>query len=243
MRTTKLQTMLLIVRLFLNVLNIALKTIYAAIFAENPRKKIDCFVQIWAKKIMKIMRADYKVFGSDNVKFKPGEVYIIMSNHCSHFDIPIIYLAFPNATVRMFAKKELFKIPLWGLGMKKAEFLMIDRGNREQAAEALKQARDKLKSGLIVWVAPEGTRSRTGKLQEFKKGGFILSLQMKATIIPIGIRGSGNILPPGTWDFSVGEQIEVHIGKPIATTDYSIRSIRELMRCVEESIRKEAGQG
>ena len=93
-----------------------------------------------------------------------------------------------------------------------------------------------MKSGIMVWIAPEGTRSRTGKMQPFKKGGFMLAFQTNAIIIPIGIRGSFNILPPKTWQFNIKEHAEVHIGTPIDVSHYKIKERAKLMEDVMHSI-------
>jgi 1-acyl-sn-glycerol-3-phosphate acyltransferase len=95
-----------------------------------------------------------------------------------------------KANLRMIAKKELFRIPLWGRGLKTAEFISIDRSDHEKSMESMEAAKEKMKSGIMIYVAPEGTRSRDGKLGEFKKGGFLLAIQTESIIIPIGLRGT-----------------------------------------------------
>jgi 1-acyl-sn-glycerol-3-phosphate acyltransferase len=170
-----------------------------------------------------------------NVRIEPGKRYIIMSNHSSLYDIPIIIKTMPGS-IRMLTKKELFKVPLWGKGMKAGEFIAIDRHDFEQAKRDLKAAREKMESGIVLWIAPEGTRSRTGELGEFKKGGVIMAIESGATIIPVGIVGAAEILQPKTWDFYLGKEVKVNVGKPIDASLYSLENKEELLDVLRASI-------
>lgn len=158
-----------------------------------------------------------------------------MSNHRSHYDIPLTILSLP-ASIRMLTKKELFKIPLWGRGMAAGEFICIDRNNIEQAKQDLKKAREKMEDGIVLWIAPEGTRSRTGRMGTFKKGGFILAIEAGAQIIPVGIRGSEKVLQPKTWEFFLDQKVDIHIGKPIDASAYTLENKDELIEAVRRKI-------
>ena len=136
----------------------------------------------------------------------------------------------------MIAKKELYRIPLWGRGLKTAEFISIDRSDHEKSMESMEAAKEKMKSGIMIYVAPEGTRSRDGKLGEFKKGGFLLAIQTESIIIPIGLRGTEGAMPPDTWDFSLGQKLEAQVGTPIDTANFSIEERDTLMQEVRTQI-------
>jgi 1-acyl-sn-glycerol-3-phosphate acyltransferase len=160
-----------------------------------------------------------------------------MSNHQSYYDIPLLYMTIPNkANLRMIAKKELYRIPLWGRGLETAEFISIDRSDHEKSMESMEAAKEKMKSGIMIYVAPEGTRSRDGKLGEFKKGGFLLAIQTESIIIPIGLRGTEGAMPPDTWDFSLGQKLEAYVGTPIDTANFSIEERDTLMQEVRTQI-------
>ena len=160
-----------------------------------------------------------------------------MSNHQSYYDIPLLYMTIPDkANLRMIAKKELFRIPLWGRGLKTAEFILIDRSDHEKSMESMEAAKEKMKSGIMIYVAPEGTSSRDGKLGEFKKGGFLLAIQTESIIIPIGLRGTEGAMHPDTWDFSLGQKLEAHVGTPIDTANFSIDERDTLMQEVRTQI-------
>jgi 1-acyl-sn-glycerol-3-phosphate acyltransferase len=81
-----------------------------------------------------------------------------------------------------------------------------------------------------------------GRLQDFKKGGFMLALQTGAVIIPVGIRGSETILPPDTYDFVLGRKIEVNIGEPIDASLYNLEQRDALMQNVRQAIEGLCGE-
>ena len=200
-----------------------------------PRKDGDGLLNWWSNGLVNAVRIKKTVFDPFSIRIEPGKRYIIMSNHRSHYDIPLIILSLP-ASIRMLTKKELFRIPLWGRGMAAGEFISIDRHNIEQAKHDLKKAREKMEDGIVLWIAPEGTRSRTGRMGTFKKGGFILAIEAGAQIIPVGIRGSEKVLPPKTWEFFLDQKVDVHIGKPIDTSAYTLENKDELIEAVRREI-------
>ncbi|MBI4511594.1 MAG: 1-acyl-sn-glycerol-3-phosphate acyltransferase [Deltaproteobacteria bacterium] len=147
-----------------------------------------------------------------------SRTYIVMSNHQSHFDIPVIVRAVPGR-MRMVAKKELFYVPIFGQAIRAAGFVEIDRRNREKAIASLKLAGEKIRQGTNIWIAPEGTRSLTGKLGPLKKGGFMLAKEVGAPILPMAIVGTREILPPKTRSIRRGKTVRVVFGKPIDPAD------------------------
>jgi 1-acyl-sn-glycerol-3-phosphate acyltransferase len=189
----------------------------------------------WANKLVNTVRVRYTIDNPYGVRIEPNKRYIVMSNHRSHYDIPLIVLSFPGS-IRMLTKKELYKVPIWGAGLRVGEFIAIDRKNLKQAKKDLARARAAMESGIVLWIAPEGTRSRTGRLGPFKKGGFIMAIESGAMIIPVGIRGSEKILPPKTWDFSIDEQVSIHIGAPIDASRYTLEQKYQLLEDVRRSI-------
>ncbi len=236
MKANKFQVYLIVFRSLFSILITSLHIIIRPIYRKWKRKEIDALSRKWAKKILDIVKVSYEVFNPYDIQLQLDHRYIIMSNHCSHYDIPLIFMTL-DGSIRMMSKKELFRVPIWGCAMKIAECLSIDRDNRKQAAQDLKIVKEKMQTGIIPWIAPEGTRSRTGKLQPFKKGGFMIARQTKAIIIPIGIRGSGKILPPKTLDFHIGERVEIYIGKPIDAASYPAKDKEALIKEVENQIR------
>lgn len=236
MRISKLQNIWISAKIITITVIISLYPIIWSIFNRCSRSFANMYLHKWADSLLRIVRVQCKVINPHNVTFSPQQSYVIMSNHRSHFDIPLIFAAFPEGSIRMLAKKELFRVPLFGQAMKKSEFLSIDRKSSQQAQQDLKTAREKMLSGVVLWMAPEGTRSLDGRLQRFKKGGFLLALETQATIVPVAICGSEKILPAKKLNFSLGESVTVRVGEPVLTSMYSVKNIRQLVKVVEERI-------
>ncbi|MCW5588493.1 MAG: 1-acyl-sn-glycerol-3-phosphate acyltransferase [Legionellales bacterium] len=210
---------------------------HATFNRKHFRPKLDSMLRYWARTVLKFVNADWQVTLHNTFEFEPGKQYILMSNHMSLYDIPLIYVALPGS-IRMLSKRELMRVPFLGKAMKIGSFPVIDRHNRQQALQDLDYAKQLMQDGIIVWMAPEGTRSRTGELLPFKKGGFMLALQTGASIVPIGIKNANKILPKQTWQFSTHENVEVHVGKPIDASQYSLETRDELMEAVRTEMLK-----
>jgi len=237
----KLRSLWIIFRSMLTIVRYSCAAIVVGTFFKNPRPCFDKMSRNFSRCVLKHAKVHYEILLQQPLKFDPKRFYIIMSNHESHYDIPLLFLCF-SRSIRMLTKKELFRIPLFGRAMTKNEFISIDRNSGEQALRDLERAKEKMKSGILLWVAPEGTRSRNGKIGPFKKGGFMVALQTGAIIIPVGIRGTYEILPPATWNFTLNQQAEVHIGQPIDASQFNLKQREELMQLVNRTIHQLAGQ-
>jgi 1-acyl-sn-glycerol-3-phosphate acyltransferase len=174
--------------------------------------------------------------------FSDGRRYMVLCTHASHYDIPVSFVALPGS-IRMLAKAELYRIPVLGVTMRLAEFPSINRHNRERALADLSRARQMMESGIVLWAAPEGTRSRTAELLPFKKGCFHLALDTDAIIVPVAIRGIHNVLPARSWRFNLGQQVSVHIGEPLDAGSYDREQLPELMAETRKRIAGLLGQG
>jgi len=205
----------------------------------GTRQQMNDLICAWSRKLMDVVKLSVQVFNPYGFQFLPNQVYIIMSNHASLYDIPLIFTSLPGS-IRMIAKKELMRVPIWGLAMKRADFIFVDRENRTQAMRDLVVAKEKMMTGIVIWMAPEGTRSKNGKLNVFKKGGFMLALETGAIILPVGIRGAEKILPAKTLKFTLNQQVEVHVGKPIDTRNYTVKTRNELIKAVRQNIAEAA---
>lgn len=235
MKANKLQIIWIMLRSGLEMARICFSIIYFSFVGKLPRDKANQIARDWANRILKIIKLTYTVHNPHNIDFNQYNPCIVMTNHSSLYDIPISFAALPGS-IRMIGKKELFRIPIFGHAMHKGEILCIDRYNRPQAIKDLQLARDKIKSGLILWIAPEGTRSPDGKLLPLKKGGFIMAIDAKAYIIPVRIEGAHKILPKKTWQFHLNQHVDIHIGQPIDASQYTLDNKKALMELVKEQL-------
>lgn len=224
-----------------STLAISVYVLYLRLINAYDRDHADRVLRWWSSLLLRATGATWEVHNPAAVKVPRGRPCIVMSNHRSHYDIPLIYVSL-EGSIRMLTKKELFRIPLWGRGMRAAEFISIDRSDNAQARKDLASAREKMEDGIVLWVAPEGTRSRTGRLGAFKKGGFVLAIELGALIIPVGIRGSERIHRPGSSDIHVDQRVEVHIGEPVDASRYSLEERDKLLEDVRTVISMLAGE-
>ena len=179
--------------------------------------------QQWARFTLSCAHTKVKVRGQENILTRPA---IYMSNHSSFFDIFAI-LGHLNIQFRWIVKKELFRIPLVGLTMRRIGYILIDRGNHQKAIQSMKLAAEKIRSGTSILIFPEGTRSIDGKIQyPFKKGGFYLALESGAPIVPMTVIGSREILPKYGMKVRPGT-ITLTIGKPIYPDGHDAISLME----------------
>jgi 1-acyl-sn-glycerol-3-phosphate acyltransferase len=181
----------------------------------------------WAAALIRRAEVDLHVHAEQPVDW--SRAYVVMSNHQSHYDIPILY-GIMQGTLRMVAKTELFKVPIWGRAMRQAGMVEVDRSDRKQAVESLRHATHALRDGVNIWIAPEGTRSRTGELGTFKKGGFHLAREAGAPILPIAIRGSREIIAAKAAVVHRGKRVDVTIGAPIQVEGRDTPALMALVR-------------
>lgn len=184
------------------------------------RKKIDDRAKWFGTRVVSLLGIDLVTTGAELVP--PGRSYIYMSNHQSQLDIPVLFATLPSPTIRMLAKKELFQIPVWGRALRAAEFVEVDRSDHLRGMESINRAAQLLRDGVSIYLAPEGTRSRDGRLGALKKGGFHLSRNTGTPIVPVAIRGTIDILPRGSLRMRCGMRVEVTIGRPIDPTQHSL---------------------
>ncbi len=170
------------------------------------------YIRSWAKTMIRSAAVDVKTIGLEHIS--DGKAYIFCSNHSSLFDIPVLFSILPNY-VSIIYKKELQKVPFFGYGMKSSPFVAIDRSHARSALDSLKQATKLLKDGFSMIIYPEGTRSKNGRLQLFKRGAFLLAAMSEADTVPVAILGTNSIMPQGKKSFNACT-VEVHISKPIA---------------------------
>ncbi len=162
---------------------------------------------------------------------------ILMANHDSYLDSPLL-LGYGPEPIRIVAKRSLFFIPVFNLAMWGIGMIPIDRSNKKRAISSLAKAAEQIRSGKVVLVFPEGTRSVGPQLGSFKKGGFMLALQSGAPIIPLGIAGTDAVLPPG-WNTLGKSAVGLSVGAPILTEDLTVSDRASLMDTVHDAIQEQ----
>jgi 1-acyl-sn-glycerol-3-phosphate acyltransferase len=221
-------------------LAISWPTVVDAMLGRVTKETCDARLAAWSKKIVGHARMDVSVTGRENID--PGATYVLMSNHQSHYDVPVLFYVV-GANLRMLAKIELFKIPIFGKAARQAGFIPVDRSNRTRAMKSLQVAKDALARGVHVWIAPEGTRSRTGDLLPFKKGGFTLALDAGLPILPISIQGTRIALPASDVRSLPDAKVRVTISPPIEARHYTEGDLKTRRAALMGDVRRAIESG
>jgi 1-acyl-sn-glycerol-3-phosphate acyltransferase len=176
------------------------------------------------------------VEGADHIQRHRAAVYAV--NHASNVEPPIIFDAlhelFPK--LRIVYKAELRKLPVLVRAFDLAGFIPLERGNPEQSLPAIDRAASALRDGNSFLIFPEGTRSRTGELLPFKKGGFILALKGDAPVVPIAITGAQKAIRKGS-PLIYPVTVHVRIGEPVETAGMTLEDRDALVAAVRDRIK------
>lgn len=157
----------------------------------NKRKMVDLVTTMAAESAFAVLGVDVEIVGEEHLWAHRPCVFAL--NHQSKFDMfAMMYLVRRDFTG--VAKAEARKVPGFGKFMELADVAFLDRSDSDKAINALKPAVEKLKKGLSLCIAPEGTRSWTPKLGKFKKGPFHLAMQAGVPIVPVVFRNTGEIM-------------------------------------------------
>ncbi len=186
-----------------------------ALILGNPR--ILYIVGLWGVRLgLFLSGIRMEQHGLENLQHHRAAVYAV--NHASNLEPPVIFdvlhQLFPR--LRILYKAELRKLPILVRAFDLAGFIPLERGNRDQSLPAIERAADALRAGNSFLIFPEGTRSRTGELLPFKKGGFIMALKAQAPIVPIAIKGARNAMRKGS-PIIYPVTVQVHLAAPVET--------------------------
>lgn len=190
--------------------------------------------RLWGRWILASAGVRVRVQGKENLL--QGSPQVVFSNHSSYFDV-FCLLAHLPIQFRWLAKEELFRIPLFGKAMEYGGYLPIDRSNPRRAHGSMVAAAQRIRAGTSIVIFPEGTRSRDGKLQEFKSGGAILAIRAQVPVVPVAVIGTHRIMPKGTLRVKPGP-VEIRVGKPIPTEGLSQKQREDLLSKARQSILK-----
>ena len=177
------------------------------------------------------------ISGADQIR--PGRAAVYAVNHASNVEPPVLFAAlsplFPH--FRVLYKAELRKLPILTRAFDIAGFVPLQRGNRDQSLPAIERAAAALREGNSFLIFPEGTRSRTGELLPFKKGGFVMALKAQAPIVPVAIRGARAAMRKGSpWIQPV--HIHVAFGEPIPTAGLELDDRDGLVAAVRGEVQR-----
>jgi 1-acyl-sn-glycerol-3-phosphate acyltransferase len=195
---------------------------------------------LWGARIwLKACGAKVKVKGLENLK--PDENYVFASNHRSYLDTATLF-AHTGRRIGLVAKKELLKVPVFGIGMGFVNIIAIDRSNPEKALHSMNKAKAVLESNYSFGVFAEGTRAMPGELLPFKKGAFHLALQTGAPVVPVAVKNTDWMMGKRNGTAFTGT-IEMMILPPIETKNLSAETdLMNLLTKTRKAIAEELGK-
>jgi 1-acyl-sn-glycerol-3-phosphate acyltransferase len=184
----------------------------ASMFCDPSGNLIRKLARFWGMRMCSTCGIELAVQGGERIDW--DRPLVVMANHQSYFDIPVLYAALPR-TFGMLAKQELFRFPVFRSAMNGMRCVPIDRGNRRQSFESLRSAAQQVRAGSSIVVFPEGTRSPDGRIRSLKKGPFYLVEMAEVPIVPVGIKGTRDALAKDGVLVHPAEVV-VSIGEPLA---------------------------
>jgi 1-acyl-sn-glycerol-3-phosphate acyltransferase len=191
-----------------------------------------------AKLALALAGIRYRVSGREHV---PGTAVVFCSNHESNVDPPVLFEAL-HRRLHILYKAELHKFPIMGTVFDVGGFVPIERHDRESAMRSIAIGAESLKAGNSFLIFPEGTRSRSGSLLPFKKGGFIMAISAQVPVVPVAISGGRAAMRKGSTIVRP-VKVNVRIGKPVPTTGLTLDDRDELIALVRGEVAKLLREG
>lgn len=173
----------------------------------------------WARSLLWITGVKVEIEGLNHIR--AGGNYVFVANHVSYMDTPVVLAHIPEQFL-FLAKSGLFKIPLLGWHLHRAGHVRVPLGDVRGTLRTLQQAAALIREGRSTLVFPEGGRSESGELQEFKDGAAFIAIRAQAPIVPLALIGMRRILPMHSLRFRRG-RVKLRIGQPIPTEGLTIQ--------------------
>lgn len=172
-----------------------------------------------------------RIEGLENI---PAGPCVFVANHASNVD-PMVLIPFMPRRIGILVKQELFRVPVFGRAMRVAQFIPVDRGDKESTSAAVVTAVENLKKGFSYLIFSEGTRSPDGRMRPFKRGAFTMAIEAGVPVAPISIAGTHKLMGKGHNIVRPGEAV-VRFDPPVDTAAYTMDQRNELTSRVEQIV-------
>lgn len=189
------------------------------------------FAHWWGRVVLGATGSKVTVRGAENI---PSGSVVVMGNHQSYFDIMLV-LGYIDKPLAFIAKKELARAPIVAPWVRQMGGIFLDRKDVRQAARVFQQAVEKVKGGYSMVIFPEGTRSRSAEMGDYKKGSMKLPLRAEAPIVPVSIDGTYKVFEGNGYRIG-STDIILTIAPPIMPQDYAGKSTSAVAEMVREQV-------
>jgi 1-acyl-sn-glycerol-3-phosphate acyltransferase len=201
-------------------------------FFDKDGSILHGFAREWSKLILKTIFSPVRVTGLE--KIDASRTYVYAVNHASALDIPVLYASLPFQ-FRIVHKKELLSYPVIGWHLKRSGQVCVDQQNPSHSVGQIKSAVRTLKNGMPLVIFPEGGRTADGRIQPFLDGAFFMAIKARVDIVPIALVGTYELLPMDTFHIK-SRQLEMRVGEPIPTSEWSVRNLQGLSAKVQQEV-------
>lgn len=195
---------------------------------------------IWSPGMFFIAGAKLEVLGKENFDIENPNPVIIVANHTSYMDIPIVCRSIP-VNLHFTAKSQIKRMPVFGIYMRATGMIFIDRSDKKKAIESINEAAKLIREGKNVIIYPEGKRSTTGQVAQFKKGAFHLAVKSGADIVPLAIEGAAGVWPKVPFKIMPG-RIKATIGNRIPASNFGENKINEYAKFTHSEMERMLGR-
>ena len=204
----------ILLKIFLRTLQLGWCLPFLFILKKMPFWDKFVFSQLnrWGKKICKITKVNLQVINRENVL--KNKTYLFASNHLSLLDIPVLAATIPVKN-KFIANRELTSFFITKLLIKFGDCVLVDKSDRREQIKAMKEIRRSLHAGNNLIISPESSMSYNGHLQEFQRGGLSAAAFANVHIMPVCIKGTREVCPPGAFSFNLNKDVYIIFGKAI----------------------------
>lgn len=200
-------------------------------FPDGAGSPYDVLPRLWSRILLAAAGVRVVVHNTEIIKETAAHVFI--ANHVSWYDIPALGSFLPRA--KFVAKAELFQVPVLGGAMRAVGMVPIERQNRRAAFGAYNEAAKRIREGNSVVVFAEGTRGSGYQLRSFKRGPFMLAIDAGASVVPVLLYGTLQVIRRGSTLVHPG-RVDVHLLEPVSVEGYDYEGREELAEKVRSRI-------
>lgn len=205
--------------------------VVSALSLKDPRHA-DGVLNVWARSVLRSAGVRSSAYGLERI---PEGNVIFVCNHQSHYDA-LVFLAHVRKHTRWVAKRELFRIPVFGAAMRLAGNIPVERSGGQKDRSRLNESVEAVRERVSVMFFAEGTRSPDGRLRPFKKGAAMLAIQAGAPVVPVAVSGTRLILPKGGRAVRWGQRVALVVGEPIPTEGLQVQDRDALTARLEAAV-------